>query len=195
VSAADKRPGNLVIGLAALLVACLAVGAWLLVQERSAQDDLSRAEAQVQKLTGENEAEQAALAAAKTILAEVTSYSWKDGEHEFAWLDKIANTELKDKLAPNVSGLQKAIVDGKVSAKGQVVDAASRAISTTQVEVLAFVDQALTDETNKDVKIEQQRVSMTMKLVGGDWLVDRLELLSGDNAGADPSGAAGEGTP
>ncbi|KAB2807455.1 hypothetical protein F9L07_25720 [Pimelobacter simplex] len=195
MSAADKRPGNLVIGLAALLVACLAVGAWLLVQERSAQDDLSRAEAQVQKLTGENEAEQAALAAAKTILAEVTSYSWKDGEHEFAWLDKIANTELKDKLAPNVSGLQKAIVDGKVSAKGQVVDAASRAISTTQVEVLAFVDQALTDETNKDVKIEQQRVSMTMKLVGGDWLVDRLELLSGDNAGADPSGAAGEGTP
>ncbi|WP_418062869.1 hypothetical protein [Pimelobacter simplex] len=195
MSAADKRPGNLVIGLAALLVACLAVGAWLLVQERSAQDDLARAEAQVQKLTGENEAEQAALAAAKTILAEVTSYSWKDGEHEFAWLDKIANTELKDKLAPNVSGLQKAIVDGKVSAKGQVVDAASRAISTTQVEVLAFVDQALTDETNKDVKIEQQRVSMTMKLVGGDWLVDRLELLSGDNAGADPSGAAGEGTP
>ncbi|MFJ9317480.1 hypothetical protein ACIRN4_25055 [Pimelobacter simplex] len=195
MSAADKRPGNLVIGLAALLVACLAVGAWLLVQERSAQDDLSRAEARVQKLTGENEAEQAALAAAKTILAEVTSYSWKDGEHEFAWLDKIANTELKDKLAPNVSGLQKAIVDGKVSAKGQVVDAASRAISTTQVEVLAFVDQALTDETNKDVKIEQQRVSMTMKLVGGDWLVDRLELLSGDNAGADPSGAAGEGTP
>lgn len=195
MSAADKRPGNLVIGLAALLVACLAVGAWLLVQERSAQDDLSRAEARVQKLTGENEAEQAALAAAKTILAEVTSYSWKDGEHEFAWLDKIANTELKDKLAPNVSGLQKAIVDGKVSAKGQVVDAASRAISTTQVEVLAFVDQALTDETNKDVKIEQQRVSMTMKLVGGDWLVDRLELLGGDNAGADPSGAAGEGTP
>ncbi|AIY17320.1 hypothetical protein GUY44_13220 [Pimelobacter simplex] len=195
MSAADKRPGNLVIGLAALLVACLAVGAWLLVQERSAQDDLSRAQAQVQKLTGENEAEQAALAAAKTILAEITSYSWKDGEHEFAWLDKIANTELKDKLAPNVSGLQKAIVDGKVSAKGQVVDAASRAISGTQVEVLAFVDQALTDETNKDVKIEQQRVSMTMKLVGGDWLVDRLELLSGDNAGADPSGAAGEGTP
>lgn len=195
MSAESRRPGNLVIGLAALLVACLAVGAWLLVQERSAKDDLGRAQAQVQKLTGENEAEQAALGAAKTILAEITSYSWKDGEHEFAWLDKIANTELKDKLAPNVSGLQKAIVDGKVSAKGQVVDAAARAVSGTQVEVLAFVDQALTDETNKDVKIEQQRVSMTMKLVGDTWLVDRLELLSGDNAGADPSGASGEGTP
>jgi len=195
MSAESRRPGNLVIGLAALLVACLAVGSWLLVQERSAKDDLGRAQAQVQKLTGENEAEQAALGAAKTILAEITSYSWKDGEHEFAWLDKIANTELKDKLAPNVSGLQKAIVDGKVSAKGQVVDAAARAVSGTQVEVLAFVDQALTDETNKDVKIEQQRVSMTMKLVGDTWLVDRLELLSGDNAGADPSGASGEGTP
>ncbi|UUW87839.1 hypothetical protein [Pimelobacter simplex] len=187
MSAESRRPGNLVLGLAALLVACLAVGAWLLVQERGAQDDLARAEKQVQTLTGEKEAEQAALGAAKSILVEVTSYSWKDGEHEFAWLDKIANTELKDKLAPNVSGLQKAIVDGKVSAKGQVVDAAARAVSTSQVEVLAFVDQALTDETNKDVKIEQQRVSLTMKLVDGTWLVDRLELLSGDNAG--------EGTP
>ena len=183
MSEPTRRPGTLVIALAALVVACLAVGAWLLVQERSAREDLARAESQLQRLDGEKEAEQTALAAAKSVLAEITTYSWKPGQHDFGWLDKIANDELKAKLAPNVSGLQKAIVDGKVSAKGQVVDAAGRAVGPDQVEVLAFVDQALTDERNKDIKIEQQRVSMTMRLVDGSWLVDRLELKSGDNVG------------
>ena len=117
------------------------------------------------------------------MLVEITTYSWKDGEHDFAWLDKIASSELRDKLAPNVEGLQKAIVDGRVTAQGTVVDAAGRAVDESQVEVLAFVDQAITDEENKDVKIEEQRVSMTMKLHQGAWLVDRLELLTGTNSG------------
>jgi Mce-associated membrane protein len=144
---------------------------------------LKDALAKVDELTARNDAEKAALDAAKKLLVEITSYSWKDGEHDFAWVDKIANAELKDKLAPNVGDLQKAIVEGKVTAKGQVVDAAGRVVDDTQVEVLAFVDQAITDDKNSDVKIEEQRVSMTMKLVKGEWLVDRLDLLSGTNGG------------
>lgn len=151
----------------------------------SGADDtaLKDALAKVDELTARDDAEKAALEAAKKVLAETTTYSWKDGEHDFAWVDKIANAELKEKLEANVSALQQAIVDGKVTAQGQVVDAAARAVDDTQVEVLAFVDQAITDDENTDVKIEEQRVSMTMKLVGGEWLVDRLDLLSGTNSG------------
>ncbi|GAA3651663.1 hypothetical protein GCM10022237_09400 [Nocardioides ginsengisoli] len=178
----QKKPGTLVIALIAALVACLAVGGWLLVKERGAQDDLTTARARVEALTAKDDAAQSALDAAKKVLVQITTYSWKDGEHDFGWLDQIANADLKAKLAPNVSGLQKAIVGGKVTAKGQVVDAAPRAVSDSQVEVLAFVDQAITNDTDKDVKIEEQRVSMTMKRVDGAWLVDRLELLSGTNS-------------
>lgn len=145
-------------------------------------EDLKEARAKVQELTAEDAAADEALAAAKTLLVEITTYSWKEGDHEFAWLDKIAGDELRDELAPNVPDLQKQIVKGKVTAEGQVVDSAARVVDTEQVEVLAFVDQAITDETNKDIKIEEQRVSMTMKLVDGDWLVERLELLSGTNS-------------
>lgn len=144
-------------------------------------EDLKEARAKVQELTAEDTAADEALAAAKVLLAEITTYSWKEGDHEFAWLEKIAGTELKEKLAPNVPLLQEQIVKGKVTAKGQVVDSAARVVDPSQVEVLAFVDQAITDETNKDIKIEEQRVSMTMKLVDDEWLVDRLELLSGTN--------------
>ncbi|MBV6725522.1 hypothetical protein [Nocardioides daeguensis] len=172
-------------GPVALLCAALLAVGLLAGGCGSSSDDkaLKDAQAEVQELTARNDAEKAALEAAKKVLVEITSYSWQDGEHDFAWIDQIANAELKEKLAPNVGDLQKAIVDGKVTAKGQVVDAAGRVVDDTQVEVLAFVDQAITDDTNTDVKIEEQRVSMTMTLVKGEWLVDRLDLLSGTNAG------------
>ncbi len=181
---------------AALVVVLLALGCGLTgcgskTEDRALKDALAK----VDRLTARQDAEQAALTAAKEILVHITSYSWKDGEHDFAWLDKIGNAQLKEQLDPNVSGLQNAIVGGKVTAKGQVVDAAARVIDTAQVEVLAFVDQAISDESNKDVKIEEQRVSMTMKLVKGEWLVDRLELLSGANADSGATGGAGEGSP
>ncbi|WGX94501.1 hypothetical protein [Nocardioides sp. L-11A] len=183
----ESRPSTLLVALVAALVASLAVIGWLVVQERGADDDLADARSRAQTLAAQDDAEKAAIEAAKEVLVETTTYSWKDGEHDFAWLDKIADTELRAKLEANVSTLQQAIVDGRATAKGQVVDAAGRVVDASQVEVLAFVDQAITDETNADVKIEEQRVSMTMKLVDGSWLVDRLELLSGTNSG--------EGTP
>ena len=57
------------------------------------------------------------------------------------------------------------LAKGKVTAKGKVIDAMYRVVDKMQVEVMAFVDQAITDETSKDVKIEEQRVSLTVKLV------------------------------
>ncbi len=187
----DSKPRNLVVALAAALVASLAVTGWLVVQNRGTDGDLKEARERVQVLSGEQDAEKAALEAAKQVLGEITTYSYKDGEHEFAWLDKIANAELRDKLAPNVSGLQQAIVDGKVTAQGEVLDAVARAVDDSQVEVLAFVDQGILGEDQPDVRIEEQRVSMTMKLTEGAWLVDRLELLSGTNAGDGAEGSDG----
>ncbi|TNM43310.1 hypothetical protein FHP29_06375 [Nocardioides albidus] len=168
----------------ALLCALLLAVGLLATGCGSASDDkaLEDALAKVDELSARDDAEKAAVAAAKEVLVQVTSYSWKDGEHDFAWLDRLSNAELKEKLAANVAKLQEAIVDGKVTAKGQVVDAAGRVVDETQVEVLAFVDQVITDDHNPDVKVDQQRVSMTMKLVKGEWLVDRLDVLTGDNS-------------
>lgn len=187
MSAGKKGPSNLVLALAAALVAALAVAGWQVVDARNASADLEDARSQLRSLeeqgdlAAEKAASQAALESAQQVLVEITTYSWKEGDHDFAWLDKIAGTELREKLAPNVPALQSAIVKGKVTAQGTVIDSAARVVDATQVEVLAFVDQAITDETNKDIKIEEQRVSMTMTLVDDAWLVERLELLSGTN--------------
>ena len=170
-------PSNLVIALVAALVAALVVIGWQAIDGRGGSDDSS--DAQSDTASG-----QEALEVAKALLLEITSYSWKDGEHDFAWVDQLESKELKSRLAPNVPDLQKRIVEGKVTAKGKVIDAMYRVVEKTQVEVMAFVDQAIADETSKDVKIEEQRVSMTLKLVDGQWVTSRLDLLSGTNSPA-----------
>jgi Mce-associated membrane protein len=192
VNGEAQRGGNVVIALVAALVAALAVGGWLLVDRNDKAEELRDAKAQVRDLranddaAAEQQAGQDALRAAREVLLEITTYSWKAGEHEFAWVGKLNNEELKRKLAPNVGDLQKAIRQGKVTAQGEVIDAAARVVGTSQVEVVAFVDQAITDEASRDVRIEEQRVSMTMTLVDDAWLVDRLELLSGTNNAITP---------
>lgn len=177
----QARPGRAVLALAGALVVALGVIAWLVAARGAAVDDRDAARAAASSAADADEAGADALAAAQQVMVDITTYSWRDGEHEFAWLDQIAGDELAERLAPNVPALQEAIVAGKVSAKGQVLDAAARVVDPAQVEVLAFVDQAITDETNTDVRVEEQRVSMTMVLVDGAWLVERLELLSGTN--------------
>lgn len=190
-----REASTTVVALAAALVVALGVIVWLALGQRSEGEDLDAARATAERLTARDDAGKAALDAARAVLVQITTYSYKDGEHEFAWLDEIADPALRQRLAPNVDQLKKAIVDGQVTAKGQVLDAAARPVSADQVEVLAFVDQAISDggpaQDLGDVKVEEQRVSMTMKRSGGRWLVERLELLSGTNAsGLDPAGGA-----
>lgn len=179
-----RSASSTTVALVAALVVALGVIVWLALADRSTGDDLDAARDRLEQTDARAEAGTSAVEAARVVLGQITTYSYKDGEHDFAWLDKIADPELKKKLAPNVEALQKAIVDGQVTAKGSVLDAVPRVVDDGQVEILAFVDQAISNAADKDVQIEEQRVSMTMKRVAGDWQVERLELLSGTNAAA-----------
>lgn len=145
-------------------------------------DQLTKAEHEVAELKADQSAGNAALKEARALLVDMTTYSWKKGKHEFAWVDQLTNTELKDKLAPNLPKFKKLIVREKVRAQGKVLDAAARVVDATQVEIVAFVDQAMTRGGNAQVNIDEQRVSMTLVLKDKVWMVDRLDLHTGTNA-------------
>ncbi|NGZ99894.1 hypothetical protein G5V59_05515 [Nocardioides sp. W3-2-3] len=65
----------------------------------------------------------------------------------------------------------------KTSAKGEVVDAMGRVVDATQVEVLAFVDQGITDPSGK-VSVEESAIRLVMKKVDEAWRVDSLTFLN-----------------
>lgn len=175
-STTGTGPGNLVIALAAALVVALAACAWLLV-DRQGSDDGADARGQVRELQAEKDANKDAITAASAFVAKATSYSYEEGEHDFAWIDELQNDQVRERLEKNAEDLKKAIEVSKTSAKGQVVEAAGRVVSAEQVEVLAYYSQAITDDSG-EVSVQDGSILMTMKLVGADWKVDSLQFLS-----------------
>lgn len=170
-------PGNLVIALAAALVVALAACAWLLVDNRQKADSAAEARGQARQAQTEKDASRDAIAAAQTFVAAATSYSYEQGKHEFEWIDEIQDQQVRERLEKNVAALKNAIEVSKTSAKGEAVQAAGRVVSAEQVEVLIAYSQVITDDTG-EVSGRDGSILLTMRLVGAEWKVDKLEFLN-----------------
>lgn len=173
-------PSNLVLALVAALVVSLGVCGWLVKENNDRGDQARAAREQAQTLDAEKQAYRDAVEAASVFVAEVTTYSFKDGEHDFGWVEDLQDETVREQFRERVADLQKTIVASKTSARGQVTESAARVVDRTQVEVLAVVDQAITDQAG-EVSVEQSSISLVMTLVGDEWLVDTLTFLSSVN--------------
>lgn len=188
MSAEERKPGTLVVALAAALVVCLAFGVWTMVENRRQAAELAEVRKQAQALSEEQQAGKDATAAAAAFVAEVTTYSYKKGEHDFAWVDRLNDPEVRERYEPGVPGLQKFIRDSRTRAEGKVIESAARVLDPTQVEVIAFVDQALLDKDDcrGTPCVEESRVALTMRLVDGEWLVQDIRFLNDLGTGGTP---------
>lgn len=179
-----KGPGNAVIALVAALVVALAACGFLLKDNLDKRDDIrsaEKAQETLDDLAAEKQANQDAIEAASAFVAKVTTYSFEEGQHDFDWVEELQNEEVREQFRERVADLQATIVASKTSAKGQVTQSAGRVVDRSQVEVLAFVDQAITDPTG-EVSVEQSSINLTMKLVDDVWKVDTLTFLNAVNS-------------
>lgn len=156
--------------------------ALLVVKVIDADGDADAANSRSTEFTAKADAGEAAVKAARQVLADMTTYDYKTIDDDFGWIDQITDPDLHARMAKNVESLTRIIRSSKATAKGEVVDAAPRVVDAKNVEVLAFVDQLIKDAEHKGYKVEEQRISMTMVLDEGEWRVGRLDLLSGNNA-------------
>jgi Mce-associated membrane protein len=179
VSQPKQGPGNLVLALAAALVVALGACVWLAVSAGGSGDEESLRE-RVSVLEAEKAANQEAIEAASAFVARVTTYSFEEGQHDLDWVDDLQNEEVREQFRERVADLQRTIVASKTSAKGEVTQSAGRVVDDSRVEVLAFVDQAITDQSG-EVSVEQSSINLTMTLVGGEWKVDTLTFLNAVN--------------
>jgi hypothetical protein len=166
--------GRKVVGVlaaaSALLLVAVIVLAVLAVKWHGDADDAK----------DETAAGRSALAQAEKDLVMIGSYSYKNGAADYPdFFDQLSSPKLVQTYTSSAKGFQKAIVGSHTVAKASVVDAAYRVVDTHQVEVLAFVDQVMTSNADKGrVNVDQQRVRMTMKQLGGQWKIDNFELLT-----------------
>ncbi|MFE4498246.1 hypothetical protein ACFRFQ_00205 [Rhodococcus sp. NPDC056743] len=118
----------------------------------------------------------AALDAARQYAVTLTSVSSDALDQNFAAVLDGATGEFKDMYSQSSEQLKQLLVDNKAAAQGVVIDAGVKSATTTEVQVLLFIDQTVSNTVAPDPRIDRSRVVMTMNLVDGRWLAGKVDL-------------------
>lgn len=100
-----------------------------------------------------------------------------------AKLDESSNKTLerstgdfKQKYSESSTTLRQVMIENKAKATGVVVDSAVKSATPDKVEVLLFIDQAVSNVAIPDARMDRSRVQITMQKVDGRWLASDVEL-------------------
>jgi Mce-associated membrane protein len=118
-----------------------------------------------------------ALATARAYAVTVTSYDYQHLDQNFNDVLDGATGEFKDQYSGASATLKQLIVSAQATAKGTVRDAGVASATRDQVQVVAFVDQSITNAANPAPRQDRNRVTMTLVKIDGRWLVTKLELV------------------
>ncbi|MFC8043803.1 hypothetical protein [Nocardia sp. NPDC057353] len=118
----------------------------------------------------------AALEAAKTYGVTLTSVDSNNLDAGFTAVLDGSTGEFRDMYTRSSGQLRELLLENKATGKGTVLDAAVKSATETEVEVLLFIDQTVTNAASADPRVDRSRVEMTMQLVDGRWLASRVYL-------------------
>lgn len=118
----------------------------------------------------------AALDAAKTYGVTLTSVDSNNLDAGFTAVLDGSTGEFRDMYTRSSGQLRQLLLENKATGTGTVLDAAVKSATETEVEVLLFIDQTVTNAASADPRVDRSRVEMTMQLVDGRWLASRVYL-------------------
>lgn len=120
-------------------------------------------------------AEQALDAAEKYTLV-LTGVDPNAIDQNFTEVLDGATGEFKDLYTQSSEQLRQLLIENKAAAHGTVIDSAVKSASKNKVEVLLFVDQAVSNKASPQAKIDRSRIVMTMEKVNGRWLAAKVDM-------------------
>ncbi|MGE2714136.1 hypothetical protein ACQI4L_08770 [Mycolicibacterium litorale] len=123
-----------------------------------------------------DDAGQQALAAAQQYAVILTGVDAAKLDSNFAAVLDGATGEFKDMYSQSSAGLKQVLIDNKAKATGTVLAAGIKSATPDKVEVMLFVDQAVTNALNPEPRLDRNRIIMTMEKVDGRWLASSVEL-------------------
>lgn len=158
----------LILVLSGVLVLTWAIVTWQVAAQDAAADDRELADAGA-----------AAEEQARVLLEDLTTYSFRDPDETFDWLDRVADGSLRERVERQAPAARRAIRVAEQRAEGHVVDAAYRAVDPGRVVVLAFVDRTVRDARHRGADVQELRVGVTLVEVDGQWQIEALDLSGG----------------
>lgn len=121
-------------------------------------------------------AAEAALQAARAYAVTLTSVDSNNLDRDFTAVLDGSTGEFRDMYTRSSGQLRQLLQENKATGKGAVLDAAVKSATETEVEVLLFIDQTVTNAASTDPRVDRSRVLMTMQLIDGRWLASRVYL-------------------
>lgn len=147
----------------AALVAVLAVGAGWLGWAVSGHRQQESASAQ-------------ALQAAKDYTNELANIDYGTVDKSLDDLRSHTTDKLNALHTKDGERIRKIIVDKKVTARGEIVEATIVSATKDRVTVELLVDQMVADIDTPEPDTERNRVTITMDRIDGRWLASDVEL-------------------
>ncbi|MDX6288157.1 MAG: Mce-associated rane protein [Frankiales bacterium] len=118
-----------------------------------------------------------AVTAAKTSVIEILSYDYRSLDKDIAAAKGRSTGAFLAEYSSTASRLLAQAKQLKAVVQASVASTSVVSSSSGRVVVLAFVDQATVKAGDKQTRIDQNRVRMTMQKVKGRWLVAQLDAL------------------
>jgi Mce-associated membrane protein len=131
----------------------------------------------VSDLNTVNSARSSALAAAKTYTIEVASYDYRHLTRNFGVVEAHSTASFKGTWSQSSQALIPVLTKYHATSVAQVVAAGVESASTNRVVVVLFVNQTVTNDTQRQATTDQSRLEMTLVHEHGHWLIDKLTLL------------------
>ena len=120
-------------------------------------------------------AEQAVDAAKKYALA-LCNIDAGTVDKTFTDLAHNSTDDLNSAHVSSAAKLRQIIVDKKVTAHGNITDAAVESVSTDKVSVLLLVDQSVSNLDTPQPQVDRTHIKITMERVDDRWLASDVEL-------------------
>jgi Mce-associated membrane protein len=110
-------------------------------------------------------------------VTEILSYDYRTLDHDIATAKGDATGTFLDEYSSNAPRLLETAKQVKAVVQASVASVSVVSSSKNRVVVLTFVDQAAIRAGDKQTRIDQNRVRLTMQKVRGRWLVAGLDAL------------------
>jgi len=153
---------SVVVGLILVALASALVVTTLQLRHRNAVDS----------------ARTSALSAAKVYAVELASYNYHSLDQDFGKVLADSTPTFRQSFSQSSDALKSVLTKYDATAKATVVAAGMVSASTSRSVALIFLNQTVTNTTQKGAgTTDQSRLEITMLHSGGRWLINQVTLL------------------
>jgi Mce-associated membrane protein len=118
-----------------------------------------------------------ALSAARTYAIELSSYNYQNLNQDFATVESHSTPTFKKSFSLSSDALKSTLVRFKASSVATLLASAVVSATTSQVVVLIFLSQTVSNSTQKQPNTDRSQIQMTLQNSSGHWLIGEVTLL------------------